>query len=148
MIRPATEADILHIVELGRLLHQESDEYRGISYDEEKVAETMRGLMDGGGVVFLYEQGGQIRGGLAGTIGEFWFSREKVAGDFSLFVDPEYRNGMIAIRLVLAFQSWSKLLGARRMNMGITTGINEEGTARLYQSLGMRRNGSLFSKDL
>jgi hypothetical protein len=148
MIRPATEADIPRIVELGRMLHQESDEYRDISYDGEKVAETMRGLIDGSGVIFLYEQDGQIRGGLAGTLGEFWFSREKVSGDFSLFVEPEARNGMIAVKLVLAFRVWSKLCGARRLNMGVTTGIQEYGTSRLYTSLGLRRTGTLFTQDL
>lgn len=147
MIRPATDADVPAIAELGRLLHQESDEYRGISYDVDKVCETMRGLLSCGGVIFLYESGGELCGGLAGSIGEFWFSREKISGDFSLFVKPEHRHGLIAVKLILAFQAWSKQLGARRMQMGITTGIHAERTGRLYQSLGMRHAGLLFNKD-
>ena len=147
MIRVATEADIQRIAELGCILHAESIEYRDITFDLGKVAETMLGLINGGGVIFLYESGGEVLGGIAGGMSEFWFSRERIAGDYSLFVHPDHRQGMIAVKLTLAFHSWAKLLGARRVQMGITTGINEEGTARLYQSLGMRHAGKLFNKD-
>lgn len=147
MIRVATEEDICRIVELGEILHQESDEYRDIQYDRGKVTETMLGLINSGGVVFLYESGGVILGGIAGGMSEFWFSRERIAGDFSLFVHPDHRNGMIAVKLSLAFHNWARLMGARRVQMGITTGINTEGTGRLYQSLGMRMSGLLFQKD-
>ena len=147
MIRPATEDDIQEIVKIGRLMHQESDEYREISYDDEKVQESMLGLLKCGGVIFLYERDGELRGGLAGSIGEFWFSREKIAGDFALFIKPEHRQGMIAVKLILAFQSWAKQLGAKRIQMGVTTGVHAEQTGRLYQSLGMRYAGLLFNKD-
>lgn len=147
MIRVATEEDIPRIVELGRMLHSESDEYRDINYDTDKVTETMRGLLNSSGVIFLYERGGEVLGGIAGGMSEFWFSRERIAGDFSMFVHPEARNGLIAVKLMLAFHNWARLMGAKRVQMGITTGINEEGTARLYQSLGMRHAGRLFNKD-
>lgn len=146
MIRVATEADIPRIVELGRHLHAESDEYACISYDPDKVAETMTGLISQSGVIFLYERDGEIVGGLAGTVTEFWFSREKIACDYSLFIEPAHRHGLIAVRLVLAFHAWSKIMGARQIKMGVTTGIT--GADRLYQSLGMRHCGNLFSKDI
>lgn len=148
MIRPATIEDIPRIVDLGELLHAESEEYREISYDRDKVAETMSGLITNGGVIFLYESMGEIIGGLAGTVTEFWFSREKVAADYSLFIEPSHRHGMYALKLILAFHSWAKLVGARQVKMGITTGISVEGTSRLYRSLGMRHCGNLFSKDV
>lgn len=147
MIRVATESDIHRIVELGEMLHQESDEYRDIEYDRLKVAETMLALIRAEGVIFLYESGGEVLGGIAGGMSEFWFSRERIAGDFSLFVHPDHRHGMIAVKLSLAFHNWARLMGARRVQMGITTGINTEGTARLYQSLGMKKVGILFQKD-
>lgn len=148
MIRPATIDDIPRIVELGAMLHAESDEYRDIGYDRGKVAETMAGLMQESGVIFLYVSGGEIIGGLAGALTEFWFSREKIAGDYSLFVHPDHRHGMIAVKLVLAFHAWAKMLGARQVKMGVTTGIALDGTSNLYQSLGMRHCGNLFVKDL
>jgi len=147
MIRPATEADIPRLIELGQAMHEESPEYRGISYDPEKVGSTLKALINGAGVIFAYERSGEIHGALAGWIEEFWFSREKQAGDFALFVDPEYRNGLIAVKLALAFHSWAHLLGARRVQMGITTGVHADATGRLYRSLGMQDSGLLFQKD-
>lgn len=146
MIRVATIEDVPRIADIGAMMHAESPEYRDIEYDRDKVAQTMIGLIEHG-VVFLYESGGEIRGGVAGGLSEFWFSRERIAGDFSLFVLPEHRQGMIAVRLVLAFKAWAKMRGARRVTMGITTGIHEEATAQLYLSTGMRRNGLLFAED-
>jgi GNAT superfamily N-acetyltransferase len=147
MIRPATEEDIPTIVDLGRQMHDESPSYRDISYDPERVARAMRQLINGTGVVFLYESGGEIRGGLAGVIGEFWFSSERMASDLALFLHPDHRHGLIAVKLTLAFQSWAKQLGARRVQMGITTGVHTEDTGKLYRSLGMSDCGNLFKKD-
>ncbi len=146
MIRTATVEDLPRIIELGKMLHSESAEYRDIPYDPDKVAETMIDAIENRGVVFVYERDGAIRGGVAGVITEYWFSREKIAGDYSVFVEPAYRNGMIAVRLVLAFKAWASLSGARQVKMGVTTGI--AGAERLYQSLGMRHCGNLFVEDL
>lgn len=146
MIRTATIEDIPRIVELGRMLHAESAEYRDISYDQDKVAETMIDAIERRGVVFVYERDGAIIGGVAGVITEYWFSREKIAGDYSVFVEPAHRNGLITVRLILAFKAWARRLGARQVKMGVTTGIT--GADRLYQSLGMRHCGNLFVEDL
>ena len=45
MIRPATEADIPGLVELGRFMHEESDEYRGIRYEDDRVASTLKQMI-------------------------------------------------------------------------------------------------------
>jgi GNAT superfamily N-acetyltransferase len=147
MIRPATEADIPDLVELGRHMHAESPEYRGIRYDVDRVAATLQRLLDGGGIIFVHEADGEIRGGIAGLLGEFWFSSERYASDLALFLHPEHRHGLIAVKLTLAFHAWAGRLGARRVVMGVTTGVNTEKTGQLYRSLGMVDSGNLFKKD-
>ena len=147
MIRVATEADIPRIVELGQQMHDESPFYCDIAYDTGKVSAAMKQLINGAGVIFLYETGGEIRGGMAGYMGEFWFSSERLASDLALFIHPDHRHGMIAVKLTLAFHAWAKQLGARRVQMGITTGVHTEDTGKLYRSLGMSDSGNLFKKD-
>lgn len=146
MIRPATLDDIPRIIELGRQFHAESPEFSSISFDVEKLTETLKACINGAGVVFLYESAGTVRGGLAGVISEYWFSREKVALDLALFLEPEARTGMIALKLVLTFKSWARLMGATEVKMGITAGINVEGAAKLYASTGMDQCGFMFKE--
>lgn len=147
MIRPATHADIPRLVELGQMLHGMSS-YASLQFDAEKVAELLGSLIDGAGVVFVSERGGVVTGGLAGGISEHWFSRDRVAFDHSIFVDPQARNGVTASKLVLAFVEWAKHRGAREVRLGITTGLHVEQTARFYRWLGFEDAGQLFRMEV
>lgn len=144
MIRPAEERDVEELVSLGRLLHDLSS-YREFGYSDEKVAKLLSQLIASpDGCVFVSEQRGEIVGGFAGGITEQWFSTDVVAFDLSLFLHPQKRSGFTAIRLVRAFIAWAKSKGAREIQLGITTGMNEDGTSELYRSLGFEHRGTLF----
>lgn len=147
MIRPATLADVPRIVEIGQDLHTESA-YRAISYNPSKVGTLMRSLINGGGVVFVAEKAGQVVGGIAGGVTEHWFSNELTGFEYSFFVLPEHRHGLVAMKLLLAMKAWCKAKGARTLRIGITTGINVEGTARFYRHMGFRDAGQLFEGEL
>ncbi|MDR1276569.1 MAG: GNAT family N-acetyltransferase [Candidatus Accumulibacter sp.] len=147
MIRPAKTDDVPRIVELGRLLHAASS-YATQRFDEDKVADTMRALIGGSGVVFVAEIDGVVVGGIAGAVTEPWFSREKIAFDYSFFIDPARRHGVMAVRLLKTFFDWARRMGAERIHMGITTGVNVEETARLYRALGMKDAGALFERQM
>lgn len=147
MIEVAKLEDVIRIVDLGELLHQEST-YRGIPYSRPKVAILMTKLIAEDGVVFVAKKDGVIVGGIAGGVTEHWFSDEKVGFEYSFFLAKEARNGITAIRLIRAFASWCSLRGAKAMKMGITTGINAERTAEFYRSLGMKDDGVLFQMEL
>lgn len=148
MIRPANSTDITRLQNLGSLLHSLSS-YSSIPYSPEKVSALLSNLLtDPNAAVFVAEHNGVIVGGIAGQVVEHWFSEEKLAFDYSLFVEPTRRHGVIALRLLTAFFEWAKLRGAVRVRLGITTGINPEGTARLYRALGMTDCGLLFEKVL
>ena len=146
MIRVATHEDIPRIIELGRVLHAESS-YSTIPYKEDKVEATMLNVI-ATGVIFVAEHDGEVVGGIAGGIAEHWFSTERTAFDYSFFIHPEFRNGAIAIRLMTAFFEWAKLLGAKTIRMGITTGIHVERTAKLYRAMGFHEVGQLFQKEI
>lgn len=147
MIRPAHLSDVERIVEMGRVLHAESA-YRKISYSPEKVEMLITRLINGDGVVFVAECEGAVVGGIAGGVTDHWFSDELQGFDYSFFVMPEARQGLHATKLMLALKSWCKAKGATVMRMGITTGINVEGTARFYKYLGLEEMGPLFSGEL
>lgn len=147
MIRPATNDDIPRIIELGHLLHQTSS-YASMTFDPGMAASFIESLISGLGVVFVADVGGVIVGGIAGGITEQWFSSDLLAFDYSFFIDPKVRSGITATRLMLTFTEWARLKGAKNIQIGITTGINEEGTARFYRSLGFVDSGLFFNKEL
>jgi len=147
MIRPARHDDIPRLVELGTLLHDTSS-YARRSLNPEKVTRFLAQLIDGLGVVFVAEVDGEVVGGFAGAVTEQWFSDDLIAYDYSFFIEPSKRQGLIAIKLILAFQEWAKAKGAKEIQMGITTGVHVEGTTKLYRRLGFEYNGPLFRMEV
>lgn len=147
MIRAARHSDIPRIIELGTILHATSS-YSSMAFCPDKVAGFMAFLIDGGGVVFVAEVYGVVVGGMAGGVTDQWFSNDLIAYDYSIFVEPGRRNGIIAMRLIRAFEEWARIMGAKQLHMGIGTSVNVEGTTRLYQSLGLNHYGPLLMKEL
>lgn len=146
-VEVATSEDAPRLAELGELLHDTSS-YAGIPYNREKVEALMRSLADGAGVVFVVRRDGVIVGGIAGSVTEHWFSEEKLGFEYSFFIEPSARHGITASKLVAAFTTWCRLRGAKKVRMGITTGINEQGTAGLYRLLGFKDAGALFQLEV
>lgn len=147
MIRPANIEDIEAILKLGKELHQSST-YSSMEFDSDKVRQLMSGLIEGAGVVFVAVVDGEIVGGIAGGVAEYWFNREIHGFDFSFFISEEKRTGSLAMRLLFALENWCKSRGAVEMRIGITTGINVNGTTRFYNFMGYENTGPLFTKDL
>lgn len=147
MIRGAVLDDIEDLVDLGEAMHAVST-YSHISYSRTKVAALIKRLIEGEGVVFVYEKDGDVIGCLGGGVTEYWFSEELTGFDYSFVIDPAKANGIAALRLIAAFKLWCKAKGARQMKMGITTGINVEKMAKLYQVAGFVPDGLLFKMEL
>ena len=147
MIRAAHLSDVPRIVEIGESLHREST-YQAIPYSTSKVGALMRSLIQGAGVVFVAEKDGQIVGGIAGGVTAHWFSDELTGFEYSFFILPEHRHGLVAMKLLLSMKAWCTAKGAKTLGIGITTGINVEGTARFYRYMGFEDAGQLFEGKL
>ena len=147
MIRPAKHSDVSRLIELGTLLHATTS-YSTMNFCPDKSATFLHELINGQGVVFVAEVRGEVVGGMAGAVTDQWFSNDLIAYDYSLFVEPSKRNGVIAVRLIQTFKEWAKLKGAKQIYMGIGTGVSVEGTARLYESQGLRNIGPLLMMEI
>lgn len=147
MIRPARHDDIPRLVELGAIMHATTC-FSHLEYSTDRTGSFLASLIDGLGVVFVAEVNGEVVGGMPGAVTEQWFNNDLVAYEYCLFVEPGKRQGIIAMRLLLAFQEWAKIKGAKTIHLGITTGVNVEGTARLYKRLGYEYSGPLLKMEL
>lgn len=145
-VRPAVEADIPTILELGGMLHAESPRYREFSYSPKKVARLAMYVIGEGGAL-VAEKDGKIIGLIAGMVSEHWFSEDKIATDLTFFIVPEERKkGRAALMLVRAFEAWAESKGARHIVPGTSTQLDADGTARFYEKLGYERTGYQFAK--
>lgn len=139
-IRTATVEDVPAVVELGAHMHAESKRWSRIPFDPVRAAESMRRIIGGSGVVFLYERDGVVVGGIAGYVEMHWACDATIAQEAAFFIDREHRGGMAASRLICALITWARLRGAAWLHAGTSTGLDPEMVAALYERLGFVRS--------
>jgi GNAT superfamily N-acetyltransferase len=144
VIRIATHDDIPSLLELGRAMHAES-RYAVHAWDDEKVAALIGALIaTDDGLALVVEFDGVIVGGFLGSIDEHYFTRARVASDFAMFVSPDQRGGHFAVQLLEHYVAWARARGAAMIQVGVTTGVQEAATARLFNRCGFDPVGQLF----
>ena len=146
-IRPADVQDAIPLAELGKVLHQTSA-FAGMTLDLDKSASYLISLiLNTSGDYFVWvaeNDAGEVVGGMAGYCVPSWFGPDKLASDISLFIKPEARGGMAAVRLIKKFIEWAKERGAKQIRPGVSTGEIGSAAEGLYSKLGLSRVGSLF----
>lgn len=141
MIRTATPADIPRMVELGRVMHAESQSHRRLAFSAERLAASLDFAIAQGFAMVAEDSAGRIVGGMAAIAAPHYFSEDLQSCDLALFIEPECRGGIAAARLIRAYGDWAEARGVRQPLMGITTGVNAEITEALCERLGWRRIG-------
>lgn len=144
MIRPAELADIPKLVELGLKLHAESS-YNYITYSDDKVKKTCEMLIKQG-FANVAVQNGEVIGVMLGDVYSPWYSEDITGLDYTLYIEPEHRNGLIAVKLVKAFENWCISMGAKQIRPGVGTG--HAGAIRLYKAMGYHSVGEYFLKNI
>ncbi|HWU35464.1 MAG TPA: GNAT family N-acetyltransferase [Methylovorus sp.] len=141
-VRKALGSDIPTLCRLGKLYHAES-QYQQLPFSAYKLSVMIATLMRNDECVLVLEKSGQVIGGVLGVVFDHWFSTAKVAMDYCIYVLPEHRRGRSGAMLIKAYVEWAKLQGAEVIQMGISSGIKQDRTLKLYQKLGGRVVGSL-----
>lgn len=143
MLRAATHDDLLRLVELGAAMHAESPTYSRLRFSASKLAATIERAIDTG-FAMVCEVEGVVVGGMLGMVVPHWCSDDLVACDLALFMAPEHRGGMAAVRLLNAYRVWAERSGAVLKQIGATTGVNNEAAAQLFERLGWVRSGIIL----
>lgn len=144
MIRFATDADIPAMLELGEAMHRESPKFAGVAWSNAKTGELLETLINGvDGLALVAEVDGVIVGGFLGGIFEHFFSFERYAQDYALFVAPDRRGALVGKQLLERFKAWARDRGVPA-ELGISTGIAVEQTGRLFEACGFERYGYLY----
>lgn len=125
---------------------------RHVSVDVPKLTKVFRRAFDPNDnrvCIFIKEIDGAIRGGMLGFISEYYFSRELFAIDLFLYVDADFRRGLmsgvVARRLFQAYRDWALAQGVCEVRICVSTGIALEGSHRFFSSMDMLHIGGHYS---
>lgn len=145
-IRHATVADLPEAIALGRQMHAEAPALRHAPYNAAKVGHVLELCIERGLFLVHLNDEGAIDGGLAGLVMPRWYSSAEYFTDVALFVSPDRRGGVVAYRLITEAAKWcrDRGLSPEDVSIGVTSGVNQEQTARLLERIGFACIGGNF----
>ena len=144
MIRLAQNDDIDELVELCREFHNLS-RFRSLGFHAEKVREMFeQSIPADDRLVIAYERDGKVVGFFAGMVMQHWCSEGVSAHEMAFYIQPAYRGGLGAAKMINAYIHWAEEMGAIMTMAGITCGINDITGLRLYERLGFKKSGTLL----
>ena len=146
MLRRATHKDIPELIEMGKALYDEGN-WKSQRFNAAKVSVTIDALINTG-FVAVYETNGQIVGMMGGALLESYFSTDYIAIDYCLYVRPEHRGSMAAVRLIDAYVKWATSEGVQVGNIliGVSSGINDDVAVMLCEAMGFKQNGIMMRR--
>ena len=144
-VSDATAADLDALLDLGSRMHAESVEpYPPIDKEHTRRHLDAALSMSGTYLIVLAEDEGIPVGMMAAVMGPYSFSPRLRAASDILFVLPEYRGGMAAIKLIRRFREWSEC--ADSATLSVATGVSSERTGRFFELMGFRPMGMMYQK--
>ena len=145
--RDITLQDIPEVMERAGQFFEGSPTYRHIPRDTDKLLMLFEDAVYNPDIFCrLAISDGRIVGGMIGAAVEYYFSRERMAGDIAIFIEPEFRNSRIAVKLVDSFGKWATSVGCREVTIGATTQSHGNGYERLLNRLGYETVGFVTKK--
>lgn len=133
MIRKAKESDAERIIVLINKFFNESLSYYGLRFNQETILETVFFHIKNH-IVFVAEEDNIIVGVIGGVIAKSLFDRSQdIAQETMWYVDPEYRGGIVGIRLIKAFEKECKNLGANFIVMIHMSNLYSDTLHRFYK---------------
>jgi len=145
MIREATQEDDFEVMVLAREFILEGPEY--FKFDKVKLnAFFDKATNDPTMVIFVSEDTDGLTGFIAGCYTDHPFNGIKAAVELGWFVRKEKRVGTTAMRLVRAFEHWSKDMGAEWTAMSDVAGVKD--LSKLYVKNGYHVAERTFMKEV
>lgn len=133
-MRKALHADIPLIAQLGQRMHEES-RYACFPMNTEKVMKHLRLFIDTPRAIVLVH-GDPIHSMFIGFIQAFWWGDVLESFDLVLYVSPEKRGGLAAVRLIEEYKRIAKERGVADVRISTGTGVAPEKTSEFYQRVG------------
>lgn len=147
IIREMERKDVPECISLGKDMHEESV-YRGTDFATDKLWEMwdQHVRIPNMYCMMVAEKDHELIGAFVGFRYEHFFGHDICSSDLILYVKPEHRGGTAAPRLIKAYEKWARENGVTEIQIGVSTGVQEERTARLFEKLGFGERAIYFRK--
>jgi len=141
-LRKAKYEDIIALVALGKLMHEES-QFAQYDFDEHKLSHLLYHLIgDPKSIALVYEIDGCVIGGFIGSTAEHYFGSSTYSFDFALFVHPEFRNSRAGYVLLKEYvRVATEEIKVDEVIIGNSTGVESERVEKLFGHMGFTRYG-------
>lgn len=147
-IRNAALDDIPALVEMGAAMLAESL-YSVLSYDRAKLGAVYKEMITANNSTHCFfvadDSQGRLIGFFIGRISEYFFSRNRMASSIVMYVDPEWRGNLVAVKFIHAFRAWALNRDAIELCIGIATGVTVERSDLFLRRLGFELTGGNYS---
>lgn len=142
-IREAAMKDLNTILDLGLLMHRESNYAANTIYNTNIFGAFVTRLIEGDhGFVHLALKDGQPIGFMLASLVPFFFGPGLMSSEICTFIKKENRGGTAGIQLIHEYEKWAKGNGAIHICIGTSTGVASERVSRFYESMGFRKVGA------
>ncbi len=145
MIRTVTAEDIPAIVDALETMRLESPTYKACPADPDWWSTTLTSMIQSTTFGVIHDE---YDGFMLGVASPTWYQRRVDAHEMILYVQPDRRGGMLAARLIRAFEQECRARNAHTLHVGVSSGMNEERTEALYLRLGYTWHGRSLTKVL
>ncbi len=143
-IAPMTKDDIPALVNMGRLMHEESA-YAWLPFSAEKCKELGHFILGNPETQCCFVAHAPCPiGMIAGYLTDYWFGAGKLAQDRFWYVAPSHRGGSAGMRLMATWVEWAR--DADEICNGVSTEIDTERTGALLERLGFRKVGLIYKR--
>lgn len=123
--------------------------YGKMHFNRDKLGDTLRGNVNNTQVFGdVADEGGVIIGGMIATIGSPMFTKEVIAYDHFLYIEPSRRSLKLATELVGNYVAWAKERRVHRAMLGNSLGRDIDNFARLAKRLGFEQVGTIHSMEI
>jgi ribosomal protein S18 acetylase RimI-like enzyme len=153
MIRQATAEDIPQMVDVGTEFFKESNFFGGLTVDPVCGAGTFGYMIASQDHVVLLAMDEEKLVGFIIFDYVRYYTVELVSHLFLFYVLPEYRNGLLGVRLLREAERIAKEKGSKRFYCSSTAGLDTDGRTdkkllNLYKRLGFEELGCFVMKGL
>lgn len=141
-VRVATPEDFPAWMALVEQLHERCV-YQPIPLDRSRCLRAFAQCNNSAlGTVLLADGPDGLEGFLIGIAQPLWWANAKYATDLAFYASRSGAGASLAKR----FLSWAKALpGVAEITLGVSSGIDPERTGQLYERLGLRRVGGIYT---
>jgi len=150
MIRNAVMEDLPALLEMGAKFFSEAGYGDLVDYDNESTSHTLKTLIQSDtGLLVVSECNNKVIGMAGGMVFPFYFNHNHITGqEFFWWLQPEYRGGMVGVKLFKALEDKAKTAGARTFSMIALDSVNPEIVGRIYSKRGYRKSEHTYIRSL